>query len=209
MKSSRGFEPENRISERADTHRGVAKLHAEKWPLKSAPPALTESSSLDQLYRQYFDLTWRSLQHLGVPKEAIEDAVQDVWLAVHRQLPSFEGRSSARTWLFGIAINTARNYHRHLRRHPPDAPLGNDVPTSIPGPETLHAGNEALALVQRFIDALDEPQRILFVAHLLEDLPAAESAEILGVDVTTVYERVRRLRRALQRWFEEQQGGSP
>jgi RNA polymerase sigma-70 factor (ECF subfamily) len=172
---------------------------------RSDPAA--EAPSLAQLYRQYFDFTWRSLRHLGVSPHLLEDAVQDVWLAVHRQLPFFEGRSTYRTWLFGIMLNTARNQRRSERRHPSALPLSEDIVAQGPGPELTQTANESLALVQRFIDTLDEPRRILFIVHLMEGVSAAESAQILGTDVATLYERVRRLRRAFKRWFEALQGG--
>jgi RNA polymerase sigma-70 factor (ECF subfamily) len=162
--------------------------------------------TLQQLHRQYFDFTWRSLRHLGVPVENIDDAAQDVWLAVHRRLDGFEGRSTARTWLFGIVLNTARNFRRSLRRHPPAAPLSDDMPQIGPCPAAEHESNEALALVQRFVDSLDEPNRVLFTVYFLEDVTAAEVAEMLCVEVGILYERARRLRRAFKRWFEGQQG---
>jgi RNA polymerase sigma-70 factor (ECF subfamily) len=206
-------------SRAARTLRGrVAKLHAEKAQSLSTtsdqlgkagePPALPADSgvTLYQLHRQYFDFTWRSLRHLGVPVRAVEDAAQDVWLTVHRQLGRFEGRSTPRTWLFGIALNTARNYRRSQRRHPSAAELPDESATSLPTPEAAHASHEALALVERFIEGLDEPSRILFTVYLMEDVTAAEAAEILDIDVSLLYERARRLRRAFKRWFEALQG---
>jgi hypothetical protein len=120
----------------------VAKLHAEKGPSISttsgppgdgrAPLAASPGVSLHQLHRQYFDFTWRSLRHLGVPEHAVEDAVQDVWLTAHRQLGSFEGRSTPRTWLFGIVLNTVRNHRRNQRRHPPTSELPDDPDVGYP-----------------------------------------------------------------------------
>jgi RNA polymerase sigma-70 factor, ECF subfamily len=184
---------------------GVAEIRARDWEDGVQERAPAEAPSLEQLYRQFFGFTWRSLRHLGVSEVSLEDAAQDVWLTVHRQLPRFEGRSTHRTWLFGITLNVARNHHRNTRRHPPGAALSENVAAKNPGPESQSEANESLALVQRFIETLDEPRRILFVTHIMEGLTPAESAEVLGVDVSTLYESVRRLRRALERWFEAQQ----
>src|SRR4029450_4584828 len=68
-----------------------------------------EPPGFEQLYQLYFGFTWRVLGHLGVTAHGIDDAVQEVWLTVHRRLPSFEGRSALKTWLFGIALNVGRN----------------------------------------------------------------------------------------------------
>ena len=43
------------------------------------------------VYAAHFDLVWRSLRHLGVPERLLDDAVQDVWLIVHRKLDEFDG----------------------------------------------------------------------------------------------------------------------
>jgi RNA polymerase sigma-70 factor, ECF subfamily len=169
--------------------------------LAAAPASL----GFESLYEQYYTYTSRTLRHLGVPLEDIEDAAQEVWLAVHRQLAQFAGRSSYRTWVFGIVVNVARNRRRSSKRHPRPAALPEGLAARGPDPELAQLGSDALALVQRFLEPLDEGRRVLFVAHLLEDLDAAEVAELLGVDVATVYQRVRALRRAFRRWFDEQQ----
>lgn len=167
------------------------------------------SLGFEPLYEQYYTYTSRTLRHLGVPLDEIEDAAQEVWLAVHRQLAQFAGRSSHRTWLFGIVVNVARNRRRSSRRHPRPAALPEGLEAHGPDPELAQRGADALALVQRFLEPLDEGRRVLFVAHLLEDLDASEVAELLGVDVPTVYQRVRALRRAFRRWFDEQQWEGP
>jgi RNA polymerase sigma-70 factor (ECF subfamily) len=192
----------------------LAELYATPAPVGApdgeASAALPEqavpSPTLLQLHRSYFDFTWRSLRNLGVARLDLEDAVQDVWLAAHRQLGTFEGRSTPRTWLFGITLNTARNYRRRARRHPSAAPLSDQVATLGPSPDVEHEGSEALALVRRFVEQLEEPRRILFVVYLMENVPAAEVAEILGIDPPTLYERARQLRRSFRIWFEAQQG---
>ncbi|NJL96066.1 MAG: TIR domain-containing protein, partial [Anaerolineae bacterium] len=85
-------------------------------PLDASPdPATTDVERVveqveprfDAVYDEYFEFAWRSLRRLGVPTEALDDAVQDLFLVVHRRLDSFEGRSSLRTWIFGIALRVA------------------------------------------------------------------------------------------------------
>jgi RNA polymerase sigma-70 factor (ECF subfamily) len=171
------------------------------------PAGAAGDVSLDGLYRSYFVFTWRVLRHLGLPESALEDAVQDVWLTVHRQLARFEGRSTHRTWLFGIALNVARNHHRSERRHPSGARFDVNAPASGPSPEARTDVQRSLGLVSEFLEALDEPRRVLFVTHFLEGLTPAESAEVLGIEVSLLYERIRRLRRALERWFQQRSGG--
>jgi RNA polymerase sigma-70 factor (ECF subfamily) len=196
-----------RISAGAGTHPPLAPLDLDASPV--AEPQLPELVSFEQLYRDYFNFTYRTLRHLGVPAPTLPDAVQEVWLGVHRQLHSFEGRSSHRTWLFSIALNTARNQRRWRLRHDRYTELPEDLPDRSPGPEQLHAEREALGLVQEFLGTLDEPRRVVFISQLLEGLNADETAQLLGIERAAVYHRVRDLRRAFQRWVLERQGGLP
>jgi RNA polymerase sigma-70 factor (ECF subfamily) len=159
-----------------------------------------EPPAFEQLYQLYFGFTWRVLGHLGVKAHGIDDAVQEVWLTVHRRLGSFEGRSELKTWLFGIALNVARNQRRadsRRSKHLPEAPSG----ATPLDPELIREGHEAWERVQCFLATLDEQPRAIFVCNLLESLSATETAEATGVDVTTVYKRVRSLRQSFRTWL--------
>lgn len=193
-----------RIRRERATHQGLALPDVERAPNAASPAH--RPATFERLYHDHFDFTFRTLRHLGVPGDALHDAVQDVWLAVHRQLSQFEGRSSHRTWLFSIALNTARNQRRWQRRHGHLSPLLHDMADPRPGPEQAQAGREALDLIQGYLATLDEPRRVLFVSHLIEEMSAAESAQLLGIDVKGVYHRVRDLRRGFKRWLLSRDG---
>jgi RNA polymerase sigma-70 factor, ECF subfamily len=166
-----------------------------------APPA-PDSADFERLYALYFDFTWRVLRQLGVPDAAMDDAVQEVWLVVYQRLSQFEGRSTLKTWLFGIAMNVWRNQRRaeqrRLRQQREPEPL-RDAPVD---PEAEHLAREAWRRVQSFLGTLDEERRAIFVCSLLEHLPAQQTAEATGVDVATVYQRVRSLRLAFKAWLD-------
>jgi RNA polymerase sigma-70 factor (ECF subfamily) len=186
--ASAHLESDHGTSDRSESGRAVA------GSPRVEPPAF------EQLYQLYFGFTWRVLGHLGVAAHGIDDAVQEVWLTVHRRLPSFEGRSALKTWLFGIALNVARNQRRadtRRSKHMPEAPSGNG-PLD---PELIREGHEAWERVQRFLATLDEQRRAIFVCNLLESLSAPETADATGVDVTTVYKRVRGLRQSFRVWL--------
>jgi RNA polymerase sigma-70 factor, ECF subfamily len=164
-------------------------------------------SAFEALYREYFSFTWRTLQALGVPRGALDDATQELWVVVHRRLAGFEGRSSMKTWLFGIAVNVARNQRRQTRRQPAlDAPHG-ELPSAEPDAERQHQGREAWRRVERFLDTLDDERREVFVSALLEGWSAPEVAELTGLGVLTVYNRIRALRRSFRAWSEPEVEG--
>jgi RNA polymerase sigma-70 factor, ECF subfamily len=171
--------------------------------------ACEASASFESLYEEHFNFAWRALRHLGVPALAVEDAAQELWLIVYRRLPEFEGRSSARTWLFGIALNVARNRSRGQRRVPTMQPLPEQLISSRPDPAGLHEGQEAWRKIERFLDRLDETRRAVFVSSLLEQLSAAETSRATGLDVATVYHHVRRLRHAFKEYLMQLEGAEP
>lgn len=154
----------------------------------------------EELYALYFGFTWRVLRHLGVPPHAIDDVVQEVWIVVHQRLGAFEGRSSLKTWLFGITYNVMRNQRRADERRVrlQTAPEPAEPPLD---PEMEHRAREAWERVERFLATLDPLNRAIFVSSLLEHLPAKETAEATGVDTTTVYQRIRALRPRFKAWL--------
>lgn len=170
-----------------------------------APRALP---AFRELYDDYFAFTWRSLRYLGVSEPQLDDAVQEVWITVHRRLAEFEGRSNLQTWLFGIAVNVQRNLHRTERRRGGLVPLPNVLISPLADPALEHDAQEAWTLVESFMATLDNERRALFVASLLEQMTPAETAEATGLDVTTIYHRVRSLRQSFRSWVDAH-GGEP
>jgi RNA polymerase sigma-70 factor, ECF subfamily len=170
-----------------------------------APAAARAATPLDfeTVYEQHFDFVWRSLRLLGVASEAAEDAVQDTFSVVSRQLPHFEGRSALRTWLFAILARVAANHRRMVRRKLRQLePLPEAVESREATPHAHAEAAEAIDLIQTFCDTLDDERRALFVLSLLEETPAPEVARVLGIPLNTVYSRVRSLRDGLRRALE-------
>jgi len=168
--------------------------------------AATEASPLDfdQVYETHFDFVWRSLRLLGVRLELVEDATQDTFSVVSRQLAQFEGRSSVRTWLFAILQRVAANHRRTQRRKLRQLePLVEAVVSKDPTPHAHAEAAEVIEVIQSYCNLLDPERRAVFVLALLEELPATEVAQALGIPVNTVYSRVRSLREGLSRALAE------
>src|SRR5579859_5834321 len=72
-----------------------------------------------QVYEEHFSFVWRSARRLGAPDAVVDDVVQEIFVIVHRRLAAFEGRSSMKTWLYGIVLNVVRAHRRALfAKHP-------------------------------------------------------------------------------------------
>lgn len=158
------------------------------------------------LYERHFAFTWRALRYLGVPEAGLDDAAQELWVVVHRRYAEFEGRAEVKTWLFSIAVNIERNIRRVERRRGPLVPLPDELCASRGDPALAHEEREAWALVGDFVNTLDEVRRALFAAMIIEGLSGAEAAEITGLPIETVYNRVRALRRSFETWVEKRRG---
>lgn len=149
--------------------------------------------AFEDVYEEHFDFVWRTVRRLGVPSASVEDAVQDVFVVVHRRAAEFEGRSSVKTWLFGIVVHVAR---AHRRRRTLDA---IDDPDAVVDPraESPHAhaeAAEARRVLHEVLDTLDDERREVFVLIELSEMTAPEAAEALGVKLNTVYSRLRAAR---------------
>lgn len=161
----------------------------------SAPA--TTPLTIEGLYAANFDFVWRSLKHLGVVDAAIDDAVQDTFVVAHRRLGDFAERSSPRTWLFGIAIRVARDHRRSRGRRERFLVAFEQKPTpSVKTPYDHTVRAEAARMLQTFLDTLTDEQRAVFVMADLEQMTAPEISETLGVNLNTVYSRLRAARAA-------------
>jgi len=168
-----------------------------------------ELPRFDQIYEEHFDFVWRSMRRLGVPEAHVDDAVQEAFLVAHRRLPTFEGRSSLRSWIFGIVSNVARDHHRSTRRKDPTARVDADGPAvdalpdrSSPSPHDSLERADAARLLHELLLELDWDKREAFVLVELEQMSIVEIAAALGANSNTVYSRVRSARRAFNQAVE-------
>jgi RNA polymerase sigma-70 factor (ECF subfamily) len=155
---------------------------------------VTQPADFDSVYNAQAGFVWRALRGMGVPDEAIEDAVQEVFVVVHRRLGAFDGRHSVRTWLFAIAYRVACDQRRRLRRSRAQEPLELQLRDSAPTPDESAERSEALQLVAELLDQLDDEKRAVIVLAEIEGMTAPEIAEAIGVGINTVYTRLRRAR---------------
>jgi len=149
--------------------------------------------SFAAIYAEHFPFVWSSLRALGVPSPTLEDAAQDVFVVVHRRLPAFQGQEHVRTWLFAIARRVASD-HRRRRRSFEELSTAESILDKRPSPHDVTARNEAVQLIERALEGLDEHHREVFVLMDLAELRANEVAEILSINVNTVYSRLGRAR---------------
>jgi RNA polymerase sigma-70 factor (ECF subfamily) len=173
----------------------------------------TDLPDFSAVYDQYFAFVWRLAANSRVPHSHLDDVVQETFLAIHRKLPTFEGRSSLRTWIAAVTRNTAQEFLRRKRHQPLGSELDpeSSVSASLNPAEQLEAA-AAAQLLDKFLDEMPEEQRDVFLLAEVEQMTAIEIAVVLDVNPNTVRTRLRAARtsvqaslarhRAAERWRE-------
>jgi RNA polymerase sigma-70 factor, ECF subfamily len=145
-----------------------------------------------------------------------EDAVQEAYLQAFTHLADFRGDSSLTTWLSRIVLNEALG---RVRRRRPTVDLmsvdngkSQAEIISFPhasrqlDPERTMAQRQIQRILERAIDDLPEPFRIVLVARVIEEMSIEETAELFGLRPETVRSRLHRARRLLRHAVEKQVG---
>src|SRR5437868_10401102 len=156
--------------------------------------------TLEGIYEKHADFVFRSLRRLGVPEGDMADAIQEVFLTVHRALGGFEGRSSLPTWLFTICRSIARDRRRraYRRYEVSDGTVVEAEPDRAADAPTRLEHRRKLAELERILAAIPEDQSLVFVLFEIERMTGEEIAEALGVPVPTVHSRLRLARAAFR-----------
>jgi RNA polymerase sigma-70 factor (ECF subfamily) len=152
------------------------------------------------------------MRYVRNPAEA-EDIAQEAFIKAYRALPQFRGDSAFYTWLYRIAINTAKNAVVSRERSPIDYDLdrnNSDESYDMQGrmkdsetPEGLVLTEEIRTTVNASIDSLPEDLRTAIVLRELEGLSYEEIAAAMGCPVGTVRSRIFRAREAIDRRLRE------
>ncbi len=184
-------------------------------------------AAFQSLIQRYHGPMFRLAMNYVGDRGVAEDVVQESWLTCLRSLDRFEGRSSLKTWLFGILVNVARSRRRKESRILPFASLWrrddsdsrrptvdrsrfgsdgmwSDGPRSWDNvPESKVLGAETLQHVRSAIDALPPKQRVVILLRDVAGFDAAEVSGLLGISAANERVRLHRARAAVRQKLEE------
>ncbi len=166
--------------------------------------------------KQAFDLLVLKYQHRIIklvsryirdPSDAL-DVAQDAFLKAYRALPNFRGESAFYTWLYRIAINTAKNYLVMQSRHlletevTPESEEGEQFELEstlkeYSTPENMVLTDEIQATIVAAIDDLPDDLRTAILLREVEGLSYEEIANVMGCPVGTVRSRIFRARESV------------
>jgi RNA polymerase sigma-70 factor (ECF subfamily) len=148
------------------------------------------------VYEELFPFVWRVARRRGVPEAELDDVCQDVFVIVHKRLAEFEGRSSLKTWVYGILNNVVLTRHRTSTRRDPnraevDPELLIDGSSS---PDEAASGAQAAQIAHALLAQLGDDKRAVFILVELEGMSVPEAAEAVQINLNTAYARLRAAR---------------
>lgn len=145
------------------------------------------------------------MRYVRDPDQAL-DITQEAFLKAYRALGRFRGESAFYTWLYRIAVNTAKNYLAAQRRRPMDVELDLQDPEQFElhaklretdTPESMLMGRQLHETVARAIEALPDDLRTAIVLRELDGMSYEEIAQTMDCPVGTVRSRIFRARDAI------------
>jgi len=152
------------------------------------------------LFEQHKNLVYKTAYLILGDAHEAEDALQEVFLLVHKSLASFDSRKGAfTTWLYRITLNFCLN-HRRKRTHSSLEDISPTPATHFPA--TRLAEEDALWQATR---SLSDKQQAVVILRYYWDLPYAEIASILEVPLGTVKSRLDLALKTLRKILEEQE----
>lgn len=188
-----------------------------------------DAGAFDALVNQHHGALIRmALGHVA-DREAAEEVVQDTWMAVIEGLARFEGRSSLRTWIFGILIHKAKDRGVREKRHTTFSDIeshsdDNDEavdpsrfqlsgewaghwafppqPWDEQTPEKLLASRQAINAMNQAIESLPQTLKDVLILRDIEGIEAKEACELLKITEINLYVRLHRARERVRRAVE-------
>ena len=171
---------------------------------------LGDARAFEMLVVKYQRRIERLIGRMVRDVDLVQDIAQETFIRAYRALPQFRGESAFYTWLYRIAVNTAKKALVELRRDPlvsenalasvDEADETSRVENELSDgetPEAILASREIAAAVNAAIDALSEDLRQAITLREIEGLSYEEIAEVMNCPIGTVRSRIFRAREAI------------
>ena len=169
-----------------------------------------DARAFEMLVVKYQRRIERLISRMVRDSDLVHDVAQEAFIRAYRALPQFRGESAFYTWLYRIAVNTAKKALVEIKRDPVSTDAarqrgGEDDETYRTDhelsdgetPEALLASKEIAATVNAAIDALSEDLRQAITLREIEGLSYEEIADVMNCPIGTVRSRIFRAREAI------------
>jgi len=170
-----------------------------------------EKQAFDVLVLKYQQKVANLISRYVRDSGEVMDVTQEAFIKAYRALPNFRGESAFYTWLYRIAINTAKNYLAAQGRRPPSDDIEAESAEQLDAgvrlkefgtPENLLLREEIASTIKEAIDDLPEDLRTAITLRELEGLSYDEIAKAMDCPIGTVRSRIFRAREAIDKRLE-------
>ncbi len=152
----------------------------------------------ERLFNALYPLIHKHVSFLLRFDPAVEDAVQESMLQVHRALPKFRGEASISTWAMAIASRTAR---RHWKKELKESAVEPRIDQGVYDLGQAEAAE--LSMLAKALDRLSPKKREAFILMAIFELSAAEAAKVLGTFSNTAASRFRHAKKELASYYQK------
>ncbi len=175
-----------------------------------------DSRAFDMLVLKYQHKIMGLISRYVHDADEVQDVAQEAFIKAYRALPKFRGDSAFYTWLYRIAINTAKNHLVSRSRRPPGSDVevedaeyfeAGDALRTIETPENALFGAELKEVVERAIADLPDDLRTAVTLREFDGLSYEDIADVMDCPVGTVRSRIFRAREAIDKQVKEQLDG--
>ena len=169
-----------------------------------------DNAAFEMLVVKYQRRIERLIARMVRDADLVQDVAQETFIRAYRAMPQFRGESAFYTWLYRIAINTAKKALVDLKRDPlvsegamhggddgDETSRAENELTDGETPEALLASKEIAAAVNAAIDALSEDLRQAITLREIEGLSYEEISDVMNCPIGTVRSRIFRAREAI------------
>ena len=169
-----------------------------------------ETAAFEMLVVKYQRRIERLISRMIRDADLVHDVAQETFIRAYRALPKFRGESAFYTWLYRIAINTAKKTLVEMRRDPvisesalvsvdegDETSRADRELSDGETPEALIASKEIAAAVNAAVEALSEDLRQAITLREIEGLSYEEIADVMNCPIGTVRSRIFRAREAI------------
>jgi len=167
-----------------------------------------DKAAFDLLVRKYQHRIAKLVSRYVSDRAEVEDVTQEAFIRAYRAIKGFRGESAFYTWLYRIAVNTAKNYLVALGRRPPSmdveaeeaeaVDVGSNL-RDVTTPERHLLADEIGRTVERVMNAMPEDLRTALTLREIDGLSYEEIAEIMDCPIGTVRSRIFRAREAIDK----------
>lgn len=164
-----------------------------------------------ELFNRYQNIVWRVCYGFMHNAQDAEDLTQEVFLRVYRSLDTFEGRSSLKSWIYRIALNSCQNEVRRRKRRPQAAVTDMDIIAEyLPATATTESEWQKLNLRGQLAAAFSQlrPEELdILTLRDVEERPYSEITELLSISLSAAKMRALRARESIKLNLYQVSGG--